>query len=67
MAPYREEIRYEMFLQFIFYRQWNRIRAYAGENGILLMNPGALMDGCYGELLIDGRRLVPKLYNFKDE
>ncbi|MBQ1377747.1 MAG: 4-alpha-glucanotransferase, partial [Lachnospiraceae bacterium] len=37
LAPYREEIRYEMFLQFIFYRQWNRIRAYAGENGILLM------------------------------
>ena len=37
LAPYREEIRYEMFRQFIFYRQWNRIRAYAGENGILLM------------------------------
>lgn len=33
----------------------------------MLMNPGALMDGCYGELLIDGKRLVPKLYNFKDE
>lgn len=43
-------------------------RPYAGyEGGILLMNPGALMDGCYGELLLDGDRAVPRLYSFRDE
>ena len=31
---------------------------------VLLMNPGALMDGCYGELTIDGARLVPMLRQF---
>lgn len=34
--------------------------------GILLMNPGALMDGCYGELVLDGERAVPYLKSLKD-
>ena len=33
--------------------------------GVLLVNPGALMNGCYGELLIDGARVVPRLKSFK--
>lgn len=33
---------------------------------VLMMNPGALMDGRYGELLIDGRRVVPYLRTMKD-
>ena len=36
------------------------------EGGILLMNPGALMDGRYGELTLDGDRAVPKLESFRD-
>lgn len=31
----------------------------------LMLNPGALMDGCYGELLLDGRRVVPHLLNMR--
>ena len=31
------EIRYQMFLQYLFYRQWEKIRAYAKEKGILIM------------------------------
>lgn len=33
---------------------------------VLLMNPGALMDGCYGELILDGDRTVPCLKSLKD-
>ena len=41
---------------------------YAGyEGGVLLMNPGALMDGRYGELVLDGERAVPYLKSFRDE
>ncbi len=32
---------------------------------VLLMNPGALMNGQYGELLIDDGRLVPLLKSFR--
>ena len=42
--------------------------AYAGYvGGVLVMNPGALMDGRYGELLLDGDRAVPQLKSMKDE
>ena len=41
---------------------------YAGwVGGAMLMNPGALMDGRYGELLLDGRRVVPLLKSLKGE
>ena len=30
----------------------------------LVVNPGALMNGCYAELVIDGDRLVPYLKHF---
>ena len=41
---------------------------YAGyEGGVLLMKPGALMDGRYGELVLDGERAVPYLKSFRDE
>lgn len=41
---------------------------YAGyEGGVLLMNPGALMDGRYGELVLDGDRAVPYLKSFRDK
>lgn len=39
---------------------------YAGWLGrAMLMNPGALMDARYGELLLDGRRMVPLLKSFR--
>ena len=34
--------------------------------GVLLVNPGALMDGRYAELLLDGERVVPRLKSFRD-
>ena len=34
---------------------------------VLLINPGALMNGCYAELLLDGDRAVPVLRSFRDE
>ena len=34
--------------------------------GVLLMNPGALMDGLYGELILDGDRAVPRLKSLRD-
>lgn len=37
IEPFEEEIRFEMFLQFKFYEQWNKIRAYAKEKDLLLM------------------------------
>ena len=42
-------------------------RAYVGWAGnVLLVNPGALMDGRYAELTLDGDRAVPVLKSFKD-
>ena len=32
--------------------------------GVMLLNPGALMDGCFAELLLDGERIVPRLMSF---
>lgn len=34
---------------------------------VLLMNPGALMNGCYGELVLDGERAVPHLMSFREQ
>ena len=42
-------------------------RAYVGwVGGVLLVNPGALMDGRYAELTLDGESTVPLLKSFKD-
>ena len=42
-------------------------RAYVGwVGGVLLVNPGALMDGRYAELVLDGDRAVPYLKSFRD-
>ena len=42
--------------------------AFAGWlGGVLLVNPGALMDGCYAELTLDGERVVPLLKSLKDK
>ena len=35
--------------------------------GVMVMNPGALMDGRYGELLLDGDRAVPLLKSLMDD
>lgn len=32
----------------------------------LLINPGALMDGCYAELSLDGDKAIPSLKNLKE-
>ncbi|ABX42710.1 4-alpha-glucanotransferase [Lachnoclostridium phytofermentans] len=37
VSLYEEEIRYEMFVQYIFYKQWMKIRTYANQNGIRIM------------------------------
>ncbi len=42
-------------------------RAYVGwMGGVMLVNPGALMDGCYAELTLDGDRAVPLLKSLRD-
>ena len=43
-------------------------RPYTGYEGrVLLLNPGALMNGRYAELLIDGDRVVPYLLDLRDK
>jgi 4-alpha-glucanotransferase len=37
LAPFQEQIDYEMFLQFIFYRQWFALKQYANNLGIQIM------------------------------
>lgn len=37
LEPFMEEIRYQMFLQYLFFRQWMEVRRYAAERGILIM------------------------------
>jgi len=34
---YAEQIRFQQFLQFVFYRQWNALRRYAAEKGIRII------------------------------
>ena len=33
---------------------------------VMLFNPGALMRGCYGELVLDGKSILPRLLNLND-
>ncbi len=35
--PYQEDMDYERFLQFMFYKQWNEIKAYANQHQIQIM------------------------------
>lgn len=37
LTPFQEQIDYEMFLQFIFYRQWFALKQYANNLGIQVM------------------------------
>ncbi|WOO34530.1 4-alpha-glucanotransferase [Anaerocolumna sp. AGMB13020] len=37
VSVYEEDIRYEMFVQYQFYKQWMKVKAYANENGIRIM------------------------------
>lgn len=37
LEPYREEIRYQMFLQYMFYRQWMKVKEYAAAKEIRIM------------------------------
>lgn len=37
ISIYEEHIRYEMFLQYLFYIQWMRVKQYANEQGIEIM------------------------------
>lgn len=34
LAPFDEDIRYEMFLQYIFFTQWMALKTYANERGV---------------------------------
>lgn len=37
LAPYKEQIAYEMFLQYEFYKQWMELKRYANEHGIQII------------------------------
>lgn len=37
LSEYEEDIEYAMFLQYMFYIQWNDLKAYANSKGILIM------------------------------
>lgn len=37
LTPYEEEIRYQLFLQYLFYQQWSRIKRSASEKNISVM------------------------------
>ena len=37
ISVYKEEIHYEMFIQYIFYKQWMKVKTYANQNGIRIM------------------------------
>lgn len=37
LTPYEEDIRYEMFLQYLFCRQWLQVKDYANKKGIQIM------------------------------
>ncbi len=37
ISVYKEEIHYEMFIQYIFYKQWMKVKTYASQNGIRIM------------------------------
>lgn len=37
ISKYKEDITYEMFIQYIFYRQWMKVKKYANEKGIQII------------------------------
>lgn len=37
VSVFDEDIRYEMFVQYLFYQQWMKVKSYANENGIRIM------------------------------
>lgn len=37
LAPYKEQIDYELFIQFIFYQQWMALKSYANSKDIQIM------------------------------
>lgn len=37
LTPYEEEIRFQMFLQYMFRKQWRALKEYANSKGILIM------------------------------
>lgn len=37
LTPYQEEMQYQMFLQFLFSEQWNKVKSYAREKQIQIM------------------------------
>jgi 4-alpha-glucanotransferase len=37
LSPYEEDIRYEMFVQYLFFRQWMKLKSYANKKGIRVM------------------------------
>ena len=37
LTPYEDKINYEIFVQYIFYKQWMNLKAYANENNIKIV------------------------------
>lgn len=37
LSPYQDQIAYEIFIQYIFYQQWMKLKAYANENGLKII------------------------------
>lgn len=37
LTPHKEDIDYEMFIQYEFYKQWMELKAYANKNGVEIM------------------------------
>ena len=45
LSSYNEDINYHLFLQFIFYKQWFELKAYANERGIEIMGDLPIYSG----------------------
>lgn len=37
LSPYEQEIRFQMFLQYLFHKQWSALKSYANQRGVLMM------------------------------
>ena len=37
LSPHENEIRFQMFLQYLFYKQWNALKKYANEKGVFMV------------------------------
>lgn len=37
LSPYQDQIAYEIFIQYIFYQQWMKLKVYANENGLKII------------------------------